>query len=931
METSTSDLLLTTKLHVPRAHPRLVSRPRVLDKLDQGIERRLCLVSAPAGFGKTTLLSAWIALTSMPVAWLSLDEDDQDPGRFLRYLIAALQTVDAKIGSSALAALQSGEVSPSESVLSTLVNDLDGIAGDFALVLDDYHLITSEAIHTGLGFLLHHLPPQMHVVVVTRSDPPLHLPRLRARGQLAEVRSADLRFTLDEAAAFLQETMGLALVAEDVEALVARTEGWIAALQLATLALQGQEDSRAFIAEITGTHRYIAEYLLEEVLRHLPERIQTFVLQTAILDRLTGALCDSLTGMQDSDAMLAHLERTNLFVVPLDTQQRWYRYHRLFADLLRQQLQQQGADHVRALHQRAAAWYEKQAHRAPTDASGAAIIDRGIGWDVGLAAEAIDHSLAAQDWERAARLIESIANILLWQRAELTTLVRWLAALPDKTTRSRPRLALIQAWALLWSRRVDAVEAHLRAAEDALADDHPRAGSSGQSNAGPSTGAIKGEAAVIGAELARMRGDLPRSLALSRRALADLPAHDASLRGIAAAVQADAFAANGEVVAATAAYQEASGLLEGAGRLVPALIARGHLVQLHAMQGQLQQAAESHRIARQVAAVHGMERSPALAVVRMGDVLREWNDLEAARKHLSEGLTLGQQWEAIAEHLVLGSISLARVYQALGDLPAAYSLLDDQLGRLAGQGNHGRRQVEAYRARLWLIEGKASTAARWAAQAGLDPLEEPAFQREAEQITLARILLAQGRWKEAIAMLGRLGRAADAAGRLSTFIETLVLQSLAFEAQNDSAEASSALERALELAEPGRYVRIFLDEAAPVAALLRRVEPRSIAPQYVETLLAAFDPGEACEIARSEAIRATASSARVHGLIEPLSERELEVLQLIAAGKSNREIARDLIVTLGTVKKHINNIFGKLQVHSRTQAVARAHELDLIA
>jgi LuxR family maltose regulon positive regulatory protein len=892
------------------------------------------VVSAPAGFGKTTLLSAWIALDPMPIAWLSLEEDDNDPVRFLRYLIAALQAVDARIGTSALAALQSAQAASSEGVLPGLLNELADVAGDFALVLDDYHLITSGSIHTALTFLLDRLPPQMHVVIATRSDPPLPLPRLRARGQLIEIRSADLRFTLAEAMVFFQETMALALAADDVEALVERTEGWIAALQLATLALQAQEDSRTFIAEVTGSHRYIAEYLLEEVLRHLPDRAQTFLLQTAILDRLTGALCDSLTLEQDGEDMLAYLERTNLFVVPLDTQQRWYRYHRLFADLLRQQLQQQGAERVRALHRRAAEWYEQQAHGVPTDTVGAASVDHGSSWNVGMATEAVDHALAAQDWERAAHIIEGIADLLLWQRAELTTLVHWLAALPDEISRSRPRLNLIQAWALLWSRQVDAVETHLRAAEDPLADDYPREeGSSAGSTAGASARAIIGEAAVIGAELARMRGDLPRSFALAHRALAALPAHDGALRGIATAVQADAYVANGEVTAAATAYEEASGLLEGAGRLVPALIARGHLVQLHAMQGQLHQAAESYLLTRQVAATHGMERWPVMAVamVRMGDVLREWNDLEAAREHLVEGLKLGQQWEAMAEHLVAGSISLARVHQALGDLPGAHGVLEDQIGRLAGEGDQRRRQVEAYRPRLWLAEGKVARAAQWAAQARLDPHDEPAFQRETEQVTLARILLAQGRWEAALSVLGRLGRAAETAGRLCTVIETLVLQALAFEGQNDSAEASSALEQALVRAEPGGYIRIFLDEGEPVACLLRRIEPRRIAAQYVETLLDAFDAGETGDQSDGTmVVRGRTSPARDQVLVEPLSEREIEVLRLIAAGKSNREIARELIVTLGTVKKHINNIFGKLAVHSRTQAVARARELHLV-
>ncbi|HEX6507115.1 MAG TPA: LuxR C-terminal-related transcriptional regulator [Chloroflexota bacterium] len=929
-----SDLLLTTKLHVPRARPTLVPRPRLMEMLDQVMERKLCLVSAPAGSGKTTLLTEWIARCRISVAWLSLDDVDNDPARFLRYLISALQTVDSQVGKAALSLLQSPQRAPMESLLPALVNDLATLSQDFALVLDDYHLIVSEPVHAALSFLLAHLPSQMHLIIATRSDPPLPLPRLRVRGQLIEVRAADLRFALDEAAAFLQQTMGLNLSAEDVALLEARTEGWIAGLQLAALVLQRQEDSRAFFEEFTGSEPYIAEYLLDEVLNRQSQYIRAFLLQTAILHRLTGSLCNGLTGRRDGEAILEHLERTNLFVVPLDTQHRWYRYHSLFADLLRHNLREQGAEQVRELHRRAAQWYEREAHGVSSEDSVASATDPGTSWDLELATEAIDHALAAQEWELAVRVIEHVADNFLWQRGELSTLSRWLAALPEEITRYRPRLNLVQAWALLWSRQVDAVESHVRDAESAVAEEHPRsADSSVQARADELTRTIIGETEAIRAELARMRGDPTSSLDLSRRALERLPAHDGALRGIITAVQADAYAAIGEAISASRAYREATDLLESAGRFVPALISRGHLVQLHAVQGQLYEAAERYRAALQAAAVHGMEQSPAigLAKVRMGDVLREWNDLEAAQEHLVDGLTLGHQWEALAEHLVVGSISLARVYQAAGDLRAAHRVLEDQLGRTGDNDARQLTQVAAYRARLWLAQGEVAMAAQWAAQAMLDPHDEPDFQREVEQVTLARILIGQGNWEAALSMLGRVCRAAESAGRVSAIIETRVLQALAYEGRSDPAQAIRVLEQALTLAEPGGYIRIFLDEAAPLVALLRRVEPGGTTRRYVGVLLAAWDAGESGEHAGgTRAARARAPYSQSQGLVDPISARELTVLQLLAAGKSNREIARELIVTVGTVKKHVNNIFGKLDVRSRTQAVARARELELV-
>ena len=894
--------LLTTKLYAPQARPDLVPRPRLGERLEEATASKLILVSAPAGYGKTTLLSEWRARRlgdGYPVAWVSLDGGDNDPARFLSYLVAALRTVEAGVGEAVLASLRSPHPPPVEPVVTALINDLlAAIPHDFALVLDDYHAVEAKPIHDAVAFLLEHLPPRMHLAIASRADPPLPLARLRARGQLTELRAADLRFVPEEAARFLRDAMGLDLSPAHVESLERRTEGWIAGLQLAALSMRDGEDPSGFIEAFTGTNRHVLDYLADEVLERQPERVRSFLLQTSILDRLSGPLCDAVTGRGDGQAMLEELEHANLFAVPLDADRRWYRYHHLFSDFLRDRLRRTRPEHVPGLHRRAARWYE----------------------DHGSVSEAMGHALAAEDFERAARLVEQ-NRVAMITRDELNTLSAWLKALPDELVRSRPPLCLAYAWVLVLTGQVNAVEPWLRDAERAL----------DASGAQPEERArVLGEVTAARVEVARMRGDVTRAVELSHRALEILPDDHVLLRSVVALNLGSAYWIRGDVAAASRASSEAASLSQEAGNVYITLVALRGLALVQAAQGRLREAAETYRRAQRLAAERGEKFLPAAgyAHVGMGELLYEWNDLEAAERHLREGIELGERGGP-AIMLIDGYVALSRVMLARGGADAALGTLQ-KAQELVRTHNITLlvAKLAAHLARLSLAKGDVEAAARWArgSAAGVD--DGPGFQREFERITLARVLIAQHRPGEALGLLERLLEPAQADGRMGSAIEALALRALALQAGGDTAEAVNVLARALSLAEPEGYVRVFADEGAPMAALLQRVleaqkRGRVATPpgtQYVSRLLAALGAASAPPIPRG----------RAGAPVEPLSERELEVLGLIASGMSNRQIARKLFVSLSTVKTHINNVYRKLEVRTRTQAVARAGELDLL-
>jgi LuxR family transcriptional regulator, maltose regulon positive regulatory protein len=904
--------LLSTKLHVPRLRTQLVSRPQLTEHLQAGIQGSLTLVSAPAGFGKTTLLAQWRAASRMPVAWLSLETQDNEPVRFFSYLIAALQTLDPRIGLSALGLLQVPQPAALETVLTLLTNDLSASQPeDCALVLDDYHLITAEPIHRSVTFLVEHLPPCMHLVLATRADPPLPLARLRASGRLCEVRAADLRFAPEEASTFLQSVMRIQLSAQEMALVQERTEGWIAGLQFAALSLRGRTDVTAFLAAFTGSHRFVLDYLSEEVLARQPAAVQTFLLSTSILERLSEPLYDVVTGQEAGQAMLEALERANLFVDALDDERRWYRYHHLFADVLRTRLQQEHPALVPTLHFRASTWYEQH----------------------GLVVEAVQHALVDPRGERAAGLLEQhAASLLLGGRVD--TVLAWVNLLPDALVRTHPRLCLLHATILMLTQQHTAAESRLRDAEAALPVDTPAG----------EAGAILGQLAVIRGDLVRYSGDLARSVTLARQALDLLPQTEALWRQAALMTAAHSYQVSGDVtpeseqlVLSVAAPARASG------NVVVHLRGITLLAHLSMLQERLGEAAAIYREATQVMpgqeGLEGLEGLKGLVgspyyFFGLGDLLREWNDLDESERLLTQGMDLvGGTLIVFAEAITLGYSALACLQRARGAYGSALGTLE-AFTNVAHQRSFAPylvSQVSAVRARIELAQGNLAAALRWRDECGLSPHDEDlSYSREGEYLTLARVRIAEVRdgltggslLHDIQGLLARLQASAEAKARVGSVLEILIVRALACDAQGNGTQALAALKRALLLAAPQGYIRLFVDEGEPMVALLRQAYARGIAPDYVATLLAAAGVPELAI--------AVPAPAPDRSLLEPLTEREREVLQLLVAGLSNAAIARDLIITVGTVKRHVNSIYTKLGVNSRTQAVAHAHTLHLL-
>jgi LuxR family maltose regulon positive regulatory protein len=948
--------ILATKLYLPPPRRKIVPRPRLIERLNEGLHGKLTLISAPAGFGKTTLVSEWVsnfrfqildfglnppAEQSLQnpkskiqnrVAWLSLDEGDSDLSRFLAYLVAALQTIEAQLGAGVMAAIQSPQPPPTEALLTALLNEIATVPDRFVLVLDDYHVIDGAspggcpqgaplgAVDQALAFLLDHLPPQMHLVITTREDPQFPLARLRARGQMTEVRAADLRFTATEAARFLNEVMALNLTAADVSALETRTEGWIAGLQLAALSMRGREDVAQFVKAFAGDNRYIMDYLVEEVLQRQPERVRSFLLQTSILDWLSGPLCDAVTGQNDGIARLDALERGNLFVVPLDDQRHWFRYHHLFADVLAAYALQEQPAQVPLLHQRASEWY------AAND----------------LPADAIRHALAAKDFARAAGLVER-AWPEMDGRFQSATWLGWAKAIPDEMVRVRPVLNLAYAWALLNGGDLEAAEARLRDTERLL-----------EGSVGSDEMVITDEVqfrtlpasmATALSYLTQARGDLPGSLQYGRRALDLLPAEDHLRRGPAAALLGLAYWANGDLDDAYLALADAMAGFQKVGSIHFAISATYGLGDIRTAQGRLRDAIRVYAQVLQLALAQHPEgsrpplRGTADLYLGLAELHRELGDADAAHRNLRQSDKLGEP-AGLSDWRYRFCRAEARFRQGEGDLAGALDRLDEAERHTRPTPVPDLRPLAAMRARVWVAQGRLAEARRWAQEQGLSIDDPLSYLREFEHITLARLLLAESQRDrdervalDAMSLLERLRHAAEAGGRMGSVIEIGVLQALAHQAQGNLDSALEVLERVLWLAEPEGYVRIFVDEGLPMAELLSVAAAQGIMPDYIGKLLGAFeastnDEGQITEPAPPSI--APGVRPRPSPLVEPLSERELEVLNLIAQGLSNQEISERLFLALSSVKGHNQNIFGKLQVQRRTEAVARARELGLV-
>ncbi|MEO8620756.1 MAG: LuxR C-terminal-related transcriptional regulator [bacterium] len=919
--------VLETKLYSPKWRQGLVSRSRLIERIRQGAEHALTLISAPAGFGKTTLLAEWLAqrpAADAPAGWVSLDRSENESALFWAYVIRALQKVQPGFGASPLAMLQSFRQPPTEIVLTSLINEINAIDRDFILILDDYHVIDAPQVHAGVTFFLDHLPPRMRLIIASRSDPLVPLPRLRARGQVTELRAADLRFTPDEASAFLNQVMALDLSATDVSTLELRTEGWIAGLKLAALSLKNRADVQKFIRAFSGDNRYIADYLIQEVLLAQPESVRRFLLGTAILDWLSGPLCDAVTGEHGSQAQLESLETSNLFVIPLDDTRECYRYHHLFAEVLRAHSIRENPDGVRTLHRRASIWFEAN----------------------GSHADAVHHAAAADDVERVAGLLET-----RWPSMDRSYQTgKWLErvkALPDALVRKRPVLNTAYAWVQMNAGELEAAEARLSDV-DLLLQTAEQTGD----RAGDMIVVDEKRFAFLGVQLssaraylAQARGEVVGTVEHARRLLDTIPDGEHTTRATATALLSLAQWAHGELDEACATFTVALSLMRKAGNSLDAI--RGEFVpaDIRVAQGRLREAEEIYEAGLQLAkdSLQSAAAETDELYLGLSELHREWGDLDGATRLLQTITESAGRTEHVGNRRGWCT-SMARVAESRGDLPGALRLLDEAERVDVRTPLPRLRPISAARARIWIVQGKLREAIRWANEQKLSVEDDLSYAREYEHITLVRLLIAryvsqhdESTIRDALMLLERLLIEASRGGRKPAVIEILLLEALAHNARSNTRAALDAVERALQLGESEGYLRIFVDEGPIMRELLRHAAARGSGGEYTRNVLRGFDGPTSgrpvrngVPVSAGESVATARPVAAADSQVQSLTARELEILRLIAAGLRNQEIADQLSISTPTVKRHVANAYAKLDVSHRTEALVRAHALNLL-
>jgi LuxR family maltose regulon positive regulatory protein len=904
--------LLQTKLYLPPTRTTIVPRSRLTDQLTKGLNGKLTFVSAPAGFGKTTLITDWLSQLEHSIAWVSLDEDDSNPQQFFSYVAAAIRSFSSDLQTLS-SLLQSPQPQPFKALATALINDCTAVAAPCLLVLDDYHAVESVDIDRALAFLLDHMPPNLHLVMTSRSDPGFPLSRLRARNQLTEIRANDLRFSTEEAAVFLQSVMGLTLSPEQIAALEARTEGWAAGLQMAALSMQNQNDLTAFVTSFTGSHRFIMDYLVEEVLNQQSVEVQDFLIETSVLTRLCADLCDTVHQSTSSQQILEQLETDNIFLIPLDNERHWYRYHHLFADLLRSRLAQGQPERVPQLHQRASDWYAAN----------------------GRSTDAIRHAVAANDFERAAQLMELVWSVIHTHRSDPWW--QWLDLLPDSVVRLRPVLIVSYAWAhLIFNSERDACERRLQEAEQWLKRSEAEREALGMVVVDEEKfKMLPVTIASARAIAALVAGNTVSAINHARQALDLLPEEDHLGRTLPELILGLSYFANGELLSATETLRNSFNSSYGSGNTITAISMKSLLVDIQKVQGRLHDARQTCERALQLVASAQDDlnlRGTANLLLSVSEIHRQQGDSKTAADYWQQSDSLGKQ-TSNSTYQYRRRLALADMKVSQGAFDEALDLLDEAAPWLEQVHLTETRTLAALKANVWIKQGQLDKTLAWVNQQGLAIDDKLSYLHEFDYMTLARLSMAQyqnGHGDEAIhqavRLLGRLLQAAEAGKRNGSIIEILILQALAHEAQDNISAALSPLTKALTLARPESYVRIFVDEGPAMARLLAEAAVRGMMPDYCGKLLAVFE----AEGQKGEANSFLSAKPTAPSLPDPLTPSELKVLKLLATALTGPEIARELMVSVNTTRTHTKNIYAKLGVNSRRTAVSRAEELRLL-